>query len=175
MRKIILFIAMSVDGYIAGSDDNLAFLQMVERPNEDYGYADHLQNIDTIIWGRRTFEKILRIEQKVPHPDKKIFVVSKSLTGKKEHAEYHPDVVNLVHFLQNQPGKDIYCDGGAQIVTELLRHNLIDRMIISIIPHLLGDGIRLFKEGNLEQGLVFKRSITYPSGLVQVWYDVKKE
>ncbi|MBS9523823.1 dihydrofolate reductase [Litoribacter alkaliphilus] len=166
---------MSVDGYIAKSDDNLDFLQMVERPNEDYGYADHLNNIDTIIWGRRTFDKILKMEGKVPHVDKKIFVVSKSETGKREHAEYHPDAVGLVHYLQSQPGKDIYCDGGAQLVTELLRHQLIDRLIISIIPHLLGDGIRLFKEGNLEQKLIFKRSITYPSGLVQVWYDVKKE
>jgi dihydrofolate reductase len=82
-------------------------------------------------------------------------------------------VVELVKSLKEQPGSDIYCDGGAEIVAELLKHRLFDRIIVSVIPHLLGDGIRLFKENNVEQELRFKRNISYPSGLVQLWYDVK--
>ncbi|HEY0670132.1 MAG TPA: hypothetical protein VGD22_18270 [Sphingobacteriaceae bacterium] len=50
---------------------------------------------------------------------------------------------------------------------------MFDRMIISIIPHLLGEGIRLFKDGRPEQGMKFKRSVSYPSGLVQLWYDLE--
>lgn len=50
---------------------------------------------------------------------------------------------------------------------------LFDRIIVSVIPHLLGDGIRLFKENNIEQQIKFKRSISYPSGLVQIWYETK--
>jgi dihydrofolate reductase len=76
--------------------------------------------------------------------------------------------------LKQQEGKDIYCDGGAEIVFELLNAKLFDRIIISIIPHLLGEGIRLFKDNNIEQNLQFKRSSSYPSGLVQLWYDVKQ-
>lgn len=172
-RKLILFIAMSLDGYIAKKDDNIDFLKSVEVPGEDYGYADHLQNIDTIIWGRKTFDKVLSFGKGVPNKDKKIFVISRSKKGKEEHAEYADNLIDLVTTLKQQEGKDIYCDGGAEIIDQLLHHRLIDRMIVSIIPHLLGDGIRLFRDNNLEQQITLKRSLSYPSGLVQLWYDVK--
>lgn len=173
-RKLNLYIAMSLDGYIAKKDDNLDFLSLVERPNEDYGYADFTSHIDTIIWGRKTFDKVLSFGEGVPHKDKKVFVISKTRQGKEAHAEYHNDVVALVQSLKSQEGKDIYCDGGAEIVYELLQHRLFDRIIVSVIPHLLGDGIRLFKANEQEHFLQFKRSISYPSGLVQLWYDVKE-
>jgi dihydrofolate reductase len=174
-RKLILYIAMSLDGFIAKKDDNIDFLNMVEVPNEDYGYADFLQGIDTVIWGRRTFEKVVSFGQGLPHQDKAVFVISRTKEGKQEHATFHHDVVDLVQTLKKQSGKSIYCDGGAEIVSELLRHRLFDTVIVSVIPHLLGEGIRLFKEGNIEQNLRFKRAISYPSGLVQLWYEVKKE
>lgn len=170
-RKLILYIAMSLDGYIAKKDNNIDFLSMVEIPGEDYGYADHLQNIDTIIWGRKTFDKVLSFGNGVPHKDKKVYVISAIKKGNYEHAEYSDNVVDLVKSLKQEKGKDIYCDGGAEIVSELLNHRLFDRIIVSVIPHLLGDGIRLFKDGNIEQHLQFKRSIGYPSGLIQLWYD----
>ncbi|MGF1635828.1 MAG: dihydrofolate reductase family protein [Cyclobacteriaceae bacterium] len=174
-RKLILYIAMSLDGYIAKKDDNIDFLSIVETSNEDYGYADFTQNIDTLIWGRKTFDKVLSFGDGVPHKDKKVYVISKSKKGKVEHAEYATDVVELVKSLKQKEGKDIYCDGGADIVFELLKNRLFDRIIVSIIPHLLGEGIRLFKELNNEQAIQFKRSISYPSGLVQLWYDVKNQ
>jgi dihydrofolate reductase len=171
-RKLILYIAMSLDGYIAKKDDDIAFLSILETPNEDFGYFDFLQNIDTVIWGRRTFDKVLSFGNGVPHKGKKVYVISKSKQGPIEHAEYKSDVIELVNSLKSQPGKDIYCDGGAEIVYELLNNRLFDRVIVSVIPHLLGDGIKLFKENNVEQKLRFKRSISYPSGLVQLWYDL---
>lgn len=173
-RKLYLYIAMSLDGYIAKADDNIDFLTMVERPNEDYGYHDFLQNIDTVIWGRKTFDKVLTIGEQYLHRDKKVYVISKSRTGTHGHVVFHSDVVQLVNELKQQEGKTIYCDGGAEIVTELLRHKLFDRIIVSVIPHLLGDGIRLFKDGRPEQYLQFKQSLNFPSGLVQLWYDVKQ-
>ncbi|MCA6364990.1 MAG: dihydrofolate reductase [Bacteroidetes bacterium] len=174
-RKVNLYIAMSLDGYIAGKDDNIDFLSVVETPGEDFGYAAFLQEIDTVIWGRKTFDKVLSFGGALPHADKSVFVISRSRTGKHEHAEYADDVVQLVKKLKAEPGKDIYCDGGAEIVFELLNHKLIDRLIVSVIPHLLGDGVRLFKANNVEQQLRFKKSLTFPSGLVQLWYDVKSE
>jgi dihydrofolate reductase len=172
-RKLILYIAMSLDGYIAKKDDNIDFLSIVEKPDEDFGYADFLQNIDTVIWGRRTFDKVLSFGNGVPHKDKNVYVISSSKKGKEEHAEYCSNVVELVNSLKQKVGKDIYCDGGAEIVFELLKHRLFDRLIVSIIPHLLGDGIRLFKDNNIEQYVQLKKSISFPSGLVQLWYDIE--
>ncbi len=166
---------MSLDGYIAKKDGNIDFLHSVQTPDEDFGYADFLQHIDTVIWGRKTFDKVLTFGIGIPHKDKKVYVISRSRTGSEGHAIYRSDVVALVKELRGQPGQEIYCDGGAEIVFELLKHRLIDRIIISIIPHLLGDGVRLFRDESPEQKIKFKRSITFPSGLVQLWYDVVHE
>ena len=166
---------MSLDGYIAKKDNNIDFLSIVKTANEDFGYSEFLKNIDTVIWGRKTFDKVLSFGSGVPHKDKKVFVISSTRTGKKEHAEYFNNVVDLVKSLKHQKGKNIYCDGGAEIVYELLNYRLFDRIIVSVIPHSLGDGIRLFKDKNVEQQLTFKRSISYPSGLIQLWYETKTD
>lgn len=171
-RKLILYIAMSLDGYIAKKDDNIDFLSKVDVPGEDYGYYGFLSNIDTVIWGRRTYEVALGFGMGLPHQDKKVYVVSKTRTGTEGHVTFHPDLIGLVQQLKSEEGKDIYCDGGAQVVFELLQQKLFDRIIISIIPHLVGDGIRLFPEGFPEQNLKLKQSTSFPSGLVQMWYDV---
>jgi dihydrofolate reductase len=166
---------MSLDGYIAKNDDNIDFLSIVETPNEDFGYADFLKNIDTVIWGRKTFDKVISFGKGVPHKEKKVYVISKSRSGSQEHAEYRNNVVELIKELKQKDAKDIYCDGGGEIVFELLKHSLIDRLIVSIIPHLLGEGIRLFKDGRPEHKIRLKHSIAYhPSGLIQLWYDVIK-
>ncbi len=174
-RKVVLYIAMSLDGYLAKQDDNIDFLSLVEAENEDYGHSDFLAGVDTVIWGRRTLDKVLTFGEGVPYKDKAVYVISKSRTGREEHAIYKDDLLALIKELKSQKGKDIYCDGGGEIVFELLRQQLLDKLIISVIPHLLGDGIPLFKKGLPEQPLQFKRSITYPSGLVQLWYEVKQE
>lgn len=172
-RKVILYIAMSLDGYIAKHDDNIDFLSAVEAKDEDYGHADFLHNIDTVIWGRRTLDKVLSFGEGVPYKDKLVYVISKSRTGKEEHAVYTDDLVGLIQELKSNPGRDIYCDGGGEIVFELLQQRLLDMVIISVIPHMLGDGIRLFRDGRPEQSLLLKKSISFPSGLVQLWYEVK--
>ncbi len=164
---------MSLDGYIASQDDNIDFLSIVETPQEDFGYHDFLQNIDTVIWGRRTYDKVKTLDTQFLHADKKVYVLSQSRSGSDEYVTYIKDIEALITDLKNEPGKNIYCDGGSQVVFELLNASLIDRLIVSVIPHLLGDGIRLFQDGRPEQPLHFKQSITYPCGLVQLWYDRK--
>lgn len=165
---------MSLDGFIAKHDDSIDFLSIVETPNEDFGYTSFLQSIDTVIWGRKTFEKVLSFGEGIPHREKTVYVISRSRKGQYENAIYHNDLVKLIGELKEQAGKDIYCDGGSEIVFELLKSSLLDRIIISVIPHLLGDGIRLFKEGLPEQNMKLKQSISFPSGLVQLWYDVER-
>ena len=173
-RKVILYIAMSLDGYIAKNDDNFDFLKTVEIPNEDFGYGEFLETIDTVIWGRRTFDIVLAMDGGILHQNKAVYVISKSRTGTHGHAVYKDDPVILINDLRKQDGKDIYCDGGSGIATVLFKHRLVNRVVVSVIPYLLGDGIRLFKDGRPEQSLTYKRSVSYPSGLVQLWYDINE-
>jgi dihydrofolate reductase len=163
---------MSLDGYIAKPDGDIDFLSLVSTPNEDFGFSEFLEGVDTVIWGRKTFDKVLSFGKGVPYKNKQVFVMSRQRTGRAGHAHYHSDVVELVRSLKVQPGKDIYCDGGGEIVFELLRNRLIDKMIINVIPHLLGDGIRLFRDGNVEQQLHVVQAKQFSSGLVQVWYEL---
>lgn len=172
-RKLILFVAMSLDGFIAKNDDNIDFLSVVEIAGEDYGHADFMKSIDTVIWGRRTFDKVLSMNGELPYSNKKVYVVSRTRSGNHGFAEYHSDAVTLVRELKKQDGKDIYCDGGAQVVSELLKNHLIDRIIVSVIPYLVGTGIRLFKDGLPETEIRLLHSAFFPSGLVQLWYDIK--
>ncbi|WP_186757527.1 dihydrofolate reductase family protein [Echinicola salinicaeni] len=173
-REVILYIAMSLDGYIATEDDNIDFLSKVDVLGEDYGYGDFQHQVDTLIWGRKTYDKLLSFGIPFPHKDKKCYVLSKSRTGRNEDIEYYGgDLVELISKLKNEEGKNIYCDGGGEVVFSLLKNKLIDKMIISIIPHLLGAGKRLFNDGRPEQSMDLMKSVSYPSGLVQLWYDMK--
>lgn len=170
-RKTYLYIAMSLDGYIAGENDNIDFLSAVDSPGEDYGYAEFIRNIDTVIWGRRTYDKVLSFDADFPHKDKNVYVLSSTRKGRDDRVVFFNDLKALYENLQRQPGKDIYLDGGGGLVFEALQLQMIDHFIISVIPHLLGNGIRLFRDGRPETGIKLKKAVPYPSGLVQLWYD----
>lgn len=175
-RQLILYIAISLDGYIAKDEDNLDFLSVVEQPGEDYGYSAFQQEIDTLIWGRKTYDKVQSFGIEFPHKDKRCIVLSKTKTGRDENVEFYGgDLKELITALKQEKGKNIYCDGGGEVVYALLKDELIDKMIISIIPHLVGNGVRLFKDGRPEQYLKLTHSTTYPSGLVQLWYEKEKK
>lgn len=173
-RKIIIYVAMSLDGYIAGENDNLDFLSAVEQPGEDYGYSEFLKTVDTVIMGRKTYDKVMSLGIPFPHKEKKCYVLSKTRTGNDDNVEYYSgDIARLIEQLRQSDSEvsNIFVDGGAEIDCELMRLDLIDRWIISIIPCFLGSGVRLFKAGIPEQKLGLINSITYSSGLVQLWYD----
>lgn len=169
-RELVLYITCSLDGFIAGPGDDLAFLSRVEAPPEDYGYEAFIARVDTVIMGRRTYEKVLSFGIPFPHAGRRCHVISRTRTGTDAHVSFHDDVVELVRGLKAGSGARIFCDGGAEVVHALRKAGLIDRYVISFIPVLLGDGVRLFKDGLVEQGLELVRSQAYPSGLVQVEY-----
>lgn len=176
MRKLSVFIAMSVDGYIAKPNDDLSFLNMVEKEGEDYGYSDFIDTIDTLIVGRKTYEYVLK-NIGASHYDngqRDVYVITRTA---RPHVGrtifYSGDLVNLIADLKSGNGKNIYCDGGAEIINELLKHDVIDELIISVIPTLLGDGTRLFQEGRPEQLLKLIMTKTFETGLVKLHY-VKK-
>lgn len=176
MRKLSLFIASSLDGYIAKPNDDLGFLKLVEKEGEDYGYAEFTANIDTIIIGRKTYDWVVREigSSHYNNGDRNVYVITKTKrqsVGKTIF--YTGNLIELVDQLKNGNGKDIYCDGGAEIINELLNSELIDEFIISIVPVLVGDGIRLFKDGRPEQQLKLVNSKTFDTGLIQLHYRRK--
>jgi dihydrofolate reductase len=170
-RKVILYIASSLDGYIAKPNDDLSFLSIVQKDGEDYGYTDFVNSVDTVILGRKTYDWIMTQVPEFPHADKETYIITRtkrSSIGKTNF--YTGKLKDLISRLKNDKGKNIFIDGGAEIVNELLKENLIDEFIISIVPVLLGDGIRLFKDGRPEQLLKLVSVKSFDTGLAQLHY-----
>lgn len=170
-RKVILFIASSLDGYIAKPNDDLSFLSIAQKPGEDYGYNLFLQSIDTVILGRKTYDWVMSQVPVFPHVDKTTFVItrnSKTIIGNTHF--YSGDLKELIVRLKSTSGKNIFLDGGAEIVNECLKLHIVDEIIISIIPILLGVGVKLFSDGRPEQRLKLVSSKPFESGLVQLHY-----
>lgn len=175
-RKVILYIAQSLDGFIARADDDISWLSLVERENEDYGYEAFIETVDTVFMGRRTYEKVLSFDMDFHHKDRKCYVLSRSKSGADMHATfYNGDLGALVCRLKAEPGKHIFVDGGAQVVKAFREESLIDEYVISIIPIMLGNGIRLFKDIALENKVELVDHKVYASGLVQLKYRRIKE
>lgn len=177
MRKISLFIATSLDGYIAKPNDDLSFLKLVEKEGEDYGYAEFTNTIDTLIIGRKTYDYVLK-EIGPSHYDngqRDVYVITRTERPQAGRTTFYTgNLSKLVERLKSEKGKNIYCDGGAEVINELLKHDLIDEFIISVIPVLLGNGTRLFKDGRPEQTLEFITAKTFETGLTQLHYKRKK-
>ena len=176
MRKLSIYIASSLDGFIAKPNDNLDFLKLVEKEGEDYGYADFTATIDTIILGRKTYDWVLREvgSSHYDNGDRDVYVITRSPRPSSGRTTFYAgDLPELVRRLKSGEGKNIYCDGGAEVINSLFRDDLIDELIISVIPVLLGEGTRLFAEGRPEQQLELLGTKSFESGLVQLHYRRK--
>lgn len=171
MRKLILYIAISLDGYIAKPDDDLSFLSVVEQEGEDYGYADFIDTVDAVIVGRKTYDKVLSMGVDFPHADKDAYIITRTPRPAIGNIKFYSgNLKALVEKLKTQEGKHIFCDGGAEIVNELLNHQLFDELIISVIPILVGSGTKLFHDGRPEQKLELVSVKSFKKGLTQLHY-----
>lgn len=173
-RKIVLFIATSVDGFIAKEDDDLQWLLESEGEG-DNGYMDMYQTIDTIIMGKRTYDYVMEHSDAFPYSDKKCYVFSKSAKNKNDDVEFvNENVVSFTQQLKKQSGAHIWMVGGAEILDAFMKENLIDEYIITITPHILGSGIALFKKDNPQINLELIKTTCYGQ-MVQMHYQVKQE
>ncbi len=169
-----VFIATSLDGYIARSDGSLDWLGVPDE-NEDYGFAAFLESIDALVMGRNTYDAV-RAMGEWPYGDRLVIVLTHrpleipaDLTGVVEAVGLAP--LDLAEALDRRGIEHVYVDGGVTI-RSFLEAGLVRRMTITTIPVLIGDGIPLFglRESDVQLGLV--DSIAYTNGLVQSTYDV---
>ena len=168
-----VYIATSLDGFIATSDGGLDWLEKIPNPEQnDYGYAEFIKSIDAIVMGRNTLEKVLTFGQWVY--DQPVFILSNSLTLLPEHLLARAEIVcgdikKIITQLNQKGYKNLYIDGG-RVIQSFLQEDLIDEMIITRVPILLGKGISLF--GELEQDLQFRHKKTeiYNNALVKSYY-----
>jgi dihydrofolate reductase len=175
-RKVIVYIAASIDGFIAGSNDDMSFLSVVHKEGEDYGYSGFINSVDTVIMGRRTYDWVMAQVPEFPHSDKITYIITHTpLPSAGMINFYTGSLKELVMRLKGEAGRNIFIDGGSQVVNELLNLKLIDELIISYIPVLLGGGTPLFRDGKPLQRLKFIEVKQFDTGLVQLHYRCEKE
>lgn len=171
-RNVVLFIAASEDGYIADLQGNIDFLNMAEIPGEDYGYVSFTASVDTVIMGRKTFDKVQSLGVAFPHEGKEVLIFSRKEQNPQGHCRFVQESPQaLVTRLKTLPGKDIYCDGGAEIIAQLLDAGLIDRIILTIIPVQLLEGIPLFPGHTLPEDFSLLSEQGFARGIVQRVYE----
>ena len=171
MRHIVLFIAMSLDGYIADADGGVGWLngQGDEAENEDT-YSEFVKNIDTVVMGWTTYHQVSTELSPLEwvYRDLKTYIITHHEQISRENIEFvHEAPSELIRWLKKEQGKDVWICGGASIVRQLMQDGLIDRFHISIIPTLLGSGIRLFEAFDKEIKLSLLKSRTY-NGITEV-------
>jgi dihydrofolate reductase len=174
-RKLILFTAASLDGYIATEEHNLDWLFSVEGEG-DNGISKFYDTVDTLLIGRTTYDWIMKHEKGMfPYKDKECFVFSR---GKKESTEFvtfiHDEVVQFVKRLKDKSGGNIWLVGGGDLLHTFMQERLVDEIIITIAPVLLGRGIPLFKDNNFQTRLSL-REINRYNQFVELHYDVAAE
>jgi dihydrofolate reductase len=179
MRQVILYIAASLDNFIARPDGDVEWLNSAEYSlqNEDYGYSLIQKTIDTTLMGNNTYRMIMGFDVPFPYPDKTNYVFSRS--QKNEDTEFVTfitgDIPNFVKQLKREKGQDIWLIGGGQINTLLLNSGLIDKVILTLIPVILGQGIPLFEGQTKETRFDLETSQTYDNGFVQLTLKNKKQ
>lgn len=172
-RKLVLYIATSLDGYIATEDDSLEWLFKTEGEG-DNGYSEFYHTVDTILLGRRTYDWIMEQEEgNFPYKNKACYVFSKSKSGKNENVEFiNQDVVEFTNKLKKLDGGNIWLVGGGNLLHAFIKERLVDEFVITIAPTLIGHGIPLFKKNDFELDLQL-REVKKFNQFVQLYYEAK--
>lgn len=173
MRKIRLYIATSIDGYIADIEGGLDWLSEYPITHElNYGYDRFFDSVDTVIMGGRTYRDILNMDVIYPYKDKISYIITRNkMNSQKEKIDFISDnIIEAISEIKKQKGKDIWLVGGGEIIAMLLNNDLIDEMIITIIPMMLGAGIPLFPNTTKESPWKLHNIHSYTNNVLQVEY-----
>ena len=172
MRKIILGLAVSLDGFIEGPNGEYDWC----LTDQDYGMSEFFKRIDSLFIGRKSYEMTASMgDAAMPgFPKLKEYVFSNTLdTVKKDAILIRGDIAEQVKKIKKEPGRDIWLFGGAALTTSLMNLGLVDEIGLAVHPILLGSGKYLFNQldGRIHLHLVDTK--TYSSGLVSLTYTVK--
>lgn len=176
--KCTVYMAISLDGFIARKNGDLDWLPAFGANEEDYGYHNFMESVDALVMGRNTFTKVLSFGGKWLYGSKPVIVLSSqpcdipdSLPDSVENL--HGDMGDLVAGLLQRGFEHLYVDGG-KTAQMFLNNDLIDRYILTVIPVLIGTGISLFGPISTDRRLKLADHRSWPSGLLQLTYDVTK-
>ncbi len=174
MRKIVYYVASSLDGYISGPDDDISLF--AQNGNGVDQYLQDLQDFDTVIMGRNTYEFGYKYGLKpgaAPY-NMEHYLFSSTLKFEQADKKLHvcPLDVDVVKNLKNQDGTDIYLCGGGAFAGWLLDHELIDVLKLKLNPIVLGDGVRLFGDSTKAHRLSLTESKIYDGGLQIMNFDI---
>ena len=167
MRRVKLFIATSLDGFVARIDGSVDWL----FTDRDYGMGEFFASVDTALIGRKTHDQMVA-GGRPAFEGMTNYVFSRSRRADDGvPVEYvSSDLVSFVGTLRRQPGKDLWLVGGGDLVAEFRERDLIDDVILSMHPVLLGEGIPLFPGRHEPLNLELTKCVEFERGLVQVWY-----
>ena len=169
MRKLVAGFAISLDGYIAGLNNEFDWI--IIDPEIDF--AEQMKRYDTYFVGRKTYELTKGMGPSVDNS--KVYVFSNTLTEVEKPAVLiKGDIKQRVLEIKNEAGKDIAVFGGGELLTSLLNLDLVDEISMAVIPVLLGSGIPMIRELNKKVTLDLTDIKKYSKGTVQLTYDVKK-
>ncbi len=173
MSKVIVYIASSLDGYVADINGSVNFLNGDGSDSNNMGTYDKFYNtIDSVILGNATYKQIVNelSPDMWPYEDKISYVITSDKNNDTDKIKFYGgDLKILVNDLKSQ-NKNIWICGGPSIINQLIELNLIDKFIITIIPTILGNGIKLFNEYDNELKLKLVSTTTY-NGIVEVEYE----
>ncbi|MBC9932251.1 dihydrofolate reductase family protein [Chitinophaga qingshengii] len=174
-RKVNLYIAISLDGYIADENGQLEWLTGLPNPEKtDYGFADFFATTDTTLLGYKTYAHILELADTYPHPNHANYVFTRSERPAAPHVTFvhGEDIPGFVQQLKAQPGKDIWLIGGGELNAVMLEHDLIDHITLHIMPVALGKGRPLFADKAFEKQFTVEGTKMYQSGAIETMMTI---
>ncbi len=175
MIKIQLYIATTIDGFIARENGELDWLNNFSNPNSiDYGYGEFIEKIDTIVMGRKTYEEILSFGIDWPYNNQKTYIITSNQKYKTTTNKTH--IINelnnkVIETLKGKSNSKIWIVGGGVLISSFIKLKAIDEMIITIIPVIIGKGIRLFSDNSIETKFKFIEAQTFDTGVVNLKYQ----
>ena len=172
MLRVTLYIAASLDGFIARPDGRIDWLSTVEVPGEDYGYSAFLETTDVILMGRVTYEQVLTFGE-WPYADKKtvVFTHGGSPSPRSDVVFTQAPVDAVLADLERSGYQHAWLVGGGKLIQQFWQAGRIDGWQISWIPLLIGEGLPLFPAPGREMRLRCIRAQAFDSGLVQTIYE----
>ena len=167
--RVSAFLGASLDGFIAEADGSLGFLEPFEQ--EEHGYAAFYAGVDTLLMGRKTYETVLGLGA-WPFEGKRVAVLSRSpWTPRFGERFLSGEPGEVLATLAADGARHVYADGG-EVVTQFLEAGCLDALVVSVVPVVVGTGIRLFARSPGQHRLALESAQTYGSGLVQLRYRV---